>query len=300
MHRIISILIIFVISITSLHSEEYKFIGILENQQTRDPKTQTTSRVLFYKHQDIWKAFGASHGSKQMPEIDSKIKWIATKDGKQLNTVHLAPIFTSEDTHNDWFYRRNQIFKILPIDGLPQIKNKENSFSGWLSTPEYIPIIISSSGTFKITEHWESFKPEMEIKETLFPFLRVIVGNQYLTRSVYEPNYHSEPYDFKSSETVIYEAYKVSNQRMIVCIGLDLNVIRSDGPSPSNVRGQWFLIDSDRIEYFGREMELIDTGDFDDDGSLEFLFWHSGYNEDGYVLVYDNFKRFSEYKWSYH
>jgi hypothetical protein len=44
---------------------------------------------------------------------------------------------------------------------------------------------------------------------------------------------------------------------------------------------------------------LVDTGDFGGDGKEEFLFFLSGYNEDGFILVYDHFRRSARFSWSY-
>ena len=46
-------------------------------------------------------------------------------------------------------------------------------------------------------------------------------------------------------------------------------------------------------------MELIDAGDYDNDGKSELLFWYSGYNRDGYILIYDDFRKSAEYIWGY-
>jgi len=45
---------------------------------------------------------------------------------------------------------------------------------------------------------------------------------------------------------------------------------------------------------------LLDVGDYDKDGKSEVLFWSSGYNEDGYVLYYDDFRKKVPFKWHYH
>ena len=45
---------------------------------------------------------------------------------------------------------------------------------------------------------------------------------------------------------------------------------------------------------------VIDIGDFAGDGHEEALFWLSGYDEDGFVLLYDGFKKSARFAWSYH
>lgn len=48
------------------------------------------------------------------------------------------------------------------------------------------------------------------------------------------------------------------------------------------------------------KLELIQFGDFDGDGKTEGLFFLSGYNEDGYVLLYDNMTKQVKFAWGYH
>lgn len=47
-------------------------------------------------------------------------------------------------------------------------------------------------------------------------------------------------------------------------------------------------------------LELVDTGDFAGDGGEEAVFFFSGYNFDGYILYYDNFRKAVRFGWNYH
>ena len=50
----------------------------------------------------------------------------------------------------------------------------------------------------------------------------------------------------------------------------------------------------------GRDLTLVDAGDYDENGASELLFWHSSDNEDGYTLVYDGLRKHVDYYWRYH
>lgn len=52
--------------------------------------------------------------------------------------------------------------------------------------------------------------------------------------------------------------------------------------------------------FIARGLTLIDAGDYDGDGASELVFWYSGYNSDGYVLLRADLRRRVEYLWSYH
>jgi hypothetical protein len=51
---------------------------------------------------------------------------------------------------------------------------------------------------------------------------------------------------------------------------------------------------------FTPNLKLVDAGDFTGDGGEEAVFFFSGYNFDGYVLYYDNFRKAVRFGWSYH
>jgi hypothetical protein len=85
-----------------------------------------------------------------------------------------------------------------------------------------------------------------------------------------------------------------------VAVGMNSEKYGCDGPRPPEWGDNWFLIDGDNIDFLGREMTLVDAGDYDNDGISELLFWHSGYNEDGYVLMFNSFTEKAEFMWGYH
>jgi len=60
------------------------------------------------------------------------------------------------------------------------------------------------------------------------------------------------------------------------------------------------VISDFRRDDWASALTLVDIGDFDGDGAVEALFWLSGYNENGYVLFFDQFRRKATFTWSYH
>ena len=53
-------------------------------------------------------------------------------------------------------------------------------------------------------------------------------------------------------------------------------------------------------DVWGYTLELVEFADFDGNGRLGALFWFSGYNEDGFVLLTDNFRKQTKFTWGYH
>ncbi len=281
-------------------AEESILIGILNQPQSCGEKKEVSARILFHKDGTKWKALGVSGQSKPSTQWDvNSIEWTVTSGGKNLGKAYvLEP--ADKKYINDSFYRRDKLHGIKPSSTIPNIINKPKSFFGWCSAPDFRPTVIVSKPYFKDPEEWKPFKPIASHKEMLFPFLKVSIGRGNSKQCEYKPTYHSVPYDFKPIETVIYESYRSSTNKELISIGLDNKKTNCDGPLPAEWSGNWFLINKQEVDFIGREMELIDSGDYDGDGKSEFLFWHSGYNQDGYILIYNDFRESAEYLWSYH
>lgn len=272
-------------------------IGVLEQPQC-GKKKEISARILFYKEGTRWNALDVRNQSYW--NINSN-EWTIAFDGKNLGTVELMQPKENKKYTDDWLFRKDKTYEIKSTSTLPKISNKSKQFSGWCDAPDFRPLIIVSKPNYEDPEKWKPFEASASCKEMLFPFLRVSIGRlNYSMRCDYEQTNNLVPYDFKALETVIYKSYRSSTDKEIISIGIDLKKINCDGPRPAEWSGNWFLINKQEVDFIGREMELIDAGDYDGDGKSEFLFWRSGYDRDGYILIYNNFRESAEYFWSYH
>lgn len=283
-------------------AEEPILVGVLEQPQSCSEKKEISARVLFHKEGNKWNAFGVSGSNKPSTDWEiNPIRWTIAFDGKNLGTVQIEDPSTNTKFINDWYYRRDKLHKISSNSSPPKIKNKSQLFSGWCGTPETRPLVIVSKPHFKDPEKWKPFTPPNSYKKTLFPFLKVIVGRSSLLRCENPLDSIAVPYDFKPHETIFYKSYKSASNEELVSFGLDPKVINCiDGIPAPEWLDNWFLIKNNEIDYVGREMQLIDAGDYDGDGKSELLFWYSGYNKDGYILFYNDFRGESKYLWGYH
>ena len=276
-------------------------VGIIDKPQCGDEKSETSARVLFHKEGRKWRALGVSGNNKPSTNWDiNSINWTIALDGKNLGTIKIEEPPINKKFRNDFFYRRDKLHNIKAVSDPPKIENKSNSFSGWCGAPDVLPLVIISKPNFNDPEKWKPFNPTDEQKKKLFPYLKIAVGKRKLLRCLYEPEYHSVPYDFKYTETVLHKSYRSARGRDLISIQLDIEIINCDGPPYPEWYPNWFLTENDNVDFLGRQMELIDAGDYDNDGNSELLFWYSGYNRDGYVLIYNDFNESAEYIWGYH
>jgi len=301
MMKLITIVGILLIWALCSFAEEPILVGVLEQPQSCFEKKEISARVLFHKEGNKWNALGVSGSNKPSThwEINS-IRWTIAFDGKNLGTVQIEDPSINTKFINDWYYRRDKLHVINKASTPPKIDNKSKSFSGWCSTPDFRPLVILSMKNFKDPDMWKPFEPGDSYKQRLYPFLRVAIGRLNLVRCLQEPTYHSVPYDFKPLEAVLYKCYRSSKGKELISIGLDIQKINCDGPITPEWSRKGFLLNKENVDFIGREMELIGAGDYDNDGNSELLFWHSGYNQDGYILIYNDFRESAKYVWGYH
>lgn len=271
-------------------------LGVLESPQCKKQRP-TSVRLLFAKSGTKWVPLNNKYKAPKNFS-PTKLTWTVALDGKALGTLLLNDPNPSSPTIRDWFYGRDKLYTPESNGPLPAIPNRQRAFAGWCEAPEFRPLVVVSQPNYVDPENWKPFAVPETYKKKLLSSLRLTVGifNAYRCESA--PS--TEPWDFGSDDLIIYKGYRSSTRQELVSIGLNTKLIGCDGLPPPQWSGNWFLLTGERISFLGTEMEFVDAGDYDGDGRSELLFWRSGYNRDGYVLVYDQLQQKTEYVWGYH
>jgi hypothetical protein len=282
-------------------SAETVFLGILEESQIGSGGI--SSKLLFVKKGKNWLSVANEfyrEGNVFSADV-RQIKWTVAFDGRNLGQLQLEDLEPQKQFINPWFYARDKYFTVKANQKIPMVENKSKEFGGWMKVPEHRPLVLVSQPHFNDPEHWKPSVPDEAFKKRLYVPLKLVMGkfNAYTCPGGPEVN-ELVPYQFKPEDVVIYKAYGSSIGKKIVAVGINREKFGCDGPPPPEWADNWFLVEGDNIDFIGREMTIVDAGDYDNDGRSELLFWHSGYDEDGYILIYDSFQRKSEFLWGYH
>lgn len=267
-------------------------IAILEQPQCKQD-SQMAVRVLFSKNDEEWLAlYNASAAEK----IDiSHIIWTAVFDGHNVGKLKtFDPGFT---TSYEWTYSRDRLIGISPNQQIPKMQNKGKEFEGWCSAPDYRPVVLVNQPNYKDPSGWKPFRPDGSFKKVLFTKFKAVAGAA--ESCLDEQENKTSPYTYTAKDLLIYRGYQNKAGQKLISIGLDSKHYHCDGPIEPAWTPHWFLINQD-IYYIGNDMSVIDAGDYDNDGKSEMMFWHSGYNEDGYTLFYNDFRKRVDYYWKYH
>ncbi len=273
-------------------------LGVLDQPQCKETNG-VSARVLFLKQDNEWVALD---GFINVLDLDLNVtKWIIAFDGKKIGEIKISDPDPKKKFINPWYHNRDKVFEIPSNQKTPLIQNEAKLFRGWCDVPQYRPLVLVSKPNFADPEGWKSFVPDDEFKKRLYLPLRLTIGRFGALRCPAGPNVNkTEPFDFQPSDLVFYRSYRSSAGKMLIALGLNKAKHGCDGVISPEWRDNWFLVDNENIDFLGREMTLVDAGDYDADGRSELLFWHSGYNKDGYLLIYDSLRKKVEYLWGYH
>lgn len=265
------------------------------NPTKKNPEYEYKIKVLFYKNKETWNTLQFSSKNK----YPKKVSWTIAFDGKNLGTI----LSTNDSKPLEYFlfYARDKFHLPVANQSIPKIGKLTFEFSGWLSgypNGETLrPLVLVSENSYKDPQNWKPFKPNLEIIIILLPKLKEsvrLVTVDYYTNA-------KTPYDARAKDIKILKSYKNLSGSKLIQLQVDVPNIDCDGQPEAECLPLWFhLSNKGQSKYIGKGKKLIDAGDYDNDGKSEVVFWHSGYNLDGYIMYYDNFNKSVEYFWKYH
>ena len=267
-------------------------LGVLEEPQCKDGAPRAV-RPLFAKKNTEWLALNSKEAAAGFG-LD-RIEWTAAFDGKNIGQ------FISTDPRKDispeWTYPRDHLHVLESGKALPEIKNKLKAFSGWCDAPQYYPIVLVSEPNFQDPEKWKRAAASVADKKELFRAFKEATKNASLCQV--SKNDKPKPYNYGQDDLQIMAAYRNTQNEQLVSVTLRKQYFACDSELGWPETPIWFLLNN-TFRHIGNNLTLIDAGDYDKDGKSEVLFWYSGYNRDGYVLFYNDFKNKADFIWSYH
>ncbi len=91
-----------------------------------------------------------------------------------------------------------------------------------------------------------------------------------------------------------------SNEYRKRCLGMDNNGTGIWAARPTVGKPRLVLLSPLVSNLTLDNLLPLEQGDFDGNGRPEFIFWYSGYNQDGYVLLSDSLSKTTTFLWGYH
>ncbi|MCX5727210.1 MAG: hypothetical protein NT030_08670 [Candidatus Saganbacteria bacterium] len=291
-YKVILFMFIFLINSFMNSKANDLILAVLDQPQCKDD-SDLMVRILFTKKNNEW--IPLDKQSSGEPFTYSKVTWTVTFDGRNIGRVQasdlqIANVF--EDT-----YQSVKLLQIKQGANIPKVLNKSEDFWGWCNVPKFRPLILVSKPNFRDPAKWKPFMALKETRNQLFPEFKKVAGTA--KRCLTDQGTDQISYIYQPQDLTIFKSYKNELRQKLISIGLNPELYKCDGIVDPQWKPYWFLIDK-QIRYIGTELMLVDAGDYDNDGKSEMIFWHSGYNEDGYSLFYNNFNSRTDFYWKYH
>lgn len=275
---------------------ERLLVGIAEENEYEKLHGKAVVRALFVKNEGEWSPLDWK--DKFDKNVPVEVIWHMAFDGKNLGTLTSVNDLDSYNDKYEWTFKRDLILRIKNIDEFPLLGNKESRFGGWRKAPANRPIVVVSNPNYRDVEKWKRYNPSDSDFELLYPLVKGKIPKAYHCNG--EPEWDATEIEISKNDISAYRSYKNKNDEKIISIGISRNHTKDcDGPLDKTHKPMWFHV-ADGVKFIGYELDLVDAGDYDADGSVEFLFWHGGYNNDGYTLYESHFEERFDYYWGYH
>jgi len=291
------ILVIFLILIPAafVWSDDTLVIGVVEEQSSYNRKPVV--RALFKKDDKSWTVLNSKEAYSKA-NLPNTLKWSLVFDGRNLGDIISSDLNRGAYKAN---FSRDNYLTVLETESVPKLGNREKRFWKWGGLPENRPIAINTLSYYSDTERWKRNRENsfhLNLKEQVFAKLKSLIGNAFHCNGA--PNWDWSEIEVTIDDVDVFKAYKNNSNQVIFSAGLAVkHRTDCDGPIDSSSLPIWFYLDRD-LKIIGYELDLLEIADFDNDGSVEFLFSHSGYNEDGYTLYESDFSQRYDYYWGYH
>jgi hypothetical protein len=253
-------------------------------------------RVAFQRQGEDWQAFPSNCRNPQCLQTISSsypetVTWTITFQGKSLGQI----VATTRKTLDA--YSHVGLQDIVDHGPIPTVGQKSERYAGFLWSPVYRPLIASSQPFFEDRDKWAASHLPPELVSAVRREFR-----RHFPRAVNCKNPEentSKPWAYRDENITPGPVYSSHEHWYIV--QATLGPYRCDGPPDDGFWGQWFVITpNNEITLLGKAMQLLGSGDYDNDGKSEVIFSPEGYDVGGYELFYDNFKKHATFEFIYH
>jgi hypothetical protein len=262
-------------------------------------------RFVFGRSNEGWMSFSPPKDDYCRSDIvEKQTRLLAVYRGKIIGEV------VTTGKHKPKYWSDKCLSNTATSKHLPRVGTPSIQFSGWARGPVYRPIVLATMPYYKDPYKWNKGDPPSQIFSSALKVFRTLVSYVEVWEEK-DGDMKKVKLSYRDQDVLVSEAY--ANNRGDYLLGLHVN------PKPLHVdvilssdkwSDYWFYVNRDksvrpllvenRHPEGAVELKFLDAGDYDNDGRSEVIFFLSSYNEDGYVLFYDNFSKNAVFTWGYH
>ena len=263
-------------------------VAVLEHPQCGENQSRVI-RPIFERNSGKWKVVNYATSSTRAPT-----SWRAVVYGASASSIRSrSPAQMPEPA---WTYRRDYYHSIVPGQEVPSLPNSKQQFGGWCEPPANRPVLLVAHADAKSPE---LLPPSESVGAPPVPMLLAAFRKSFgRTKLCVEYN-DSKPVVLSPTDIKVVENLRFRDTSLIaVTLTRELTECQSELGGADLPR--WFVVRGSEIMHVGNSLNFVGAADVDGDGNVEYVFWYSGYNRDGYVMFNDRFDSAVRFVWNYH
>ncbi len=276
-------------------SQDPVTIGVLEWSKCSPQAPETVSaRLLFQQQGAQWIALTDPQDSQD----HARQSWVVAFDGRNLGSV--VTLNNGLPGKGDRTHARDHLLQLASEQPPPHVRNISGTFSregSWCGPSRWRPLVLVSQANVSDPQRWRPFKPDSSARRALFKTFRAV--GDTLLMCPKGPDRSAQAWEYGPSDLAFEKSYHDTLGHQLLSLRLKEPANACEFTAGPEWSAHWFLVAQDTL-YLASELELVDAGDYDGDGDSEVLFWHTGYDEDGYTLFYDHLRKRVDYWWHHH
>jgi hypothetical protein len=193
------------------------------------------------------------------------------------------------------------LLKIVSADP-PHQGTRTKIFAGWSDRAVHRPLVATSETGAEQASRWRQSDPQDSDAARMLPLLAHLVPK--IPRCV-GGEAQGDGRALTASDIRIAEVWRNATGARLLSASVKPERVKACDYTADTLADVWAFDDGKSLLALPAlaapetTHAFLDAGDFVGDGREEVVFWLSGYNEDGFVLYYDNFTRAAETHWNY-
>jgi hypothetical protein len=286
-------------------------VGVVEAQPDSNAEAAQAKdhlRVAFRYQGGRWAAVCEGKSSSRrnegcdLPKADEPLSWNVVFDGQVL-----GPVETRGWRNSDYYSFTGAL--ALATAPAPSVEDAAAPFAAWWGQPAHRPLVaVHGSSGRQSQSTWRHDKVRSTDAGLAWPFFKANVPTIPNCRFSDEGVPLGKPRPSTISDMTVFDRVQLTSGSVLLGVrakGAEECAEESGFGSAvwvvSPARGKPFALAGFDRTGWAYSLRLVDVGDFAGYGaSGQAVFYYSGYNEDGYILYYDNFRKHVDFTWGYH
>jgi hypothetical protein len=306
------LIVLALLQFSSSEASEFAALGIVEESLmvgTRHEVLEASLRLGFVSTPTGWRAICRSkpHDNRnetcELSDPERSRKWSVWFKGSEIGEVSTSGWVSSEH-----YYKSGQLQ--IASSQIPHVAERTNDFSGWDGVKKYRPLVAVTGLRPRAASAWSESTPSKGDVDAVWPTFRQIVPRIPSCRYDDKGRSLDHPTTISKQHLEVFRVIRLNHGEKLIGARVARRYTEPCNEMSGVGSDVWFVstahsnprIISRRpnMDDWSWSQEFIDVGDFAGDGNVEALFWYSGYNEDGYILYFDQFAKSARFTWSYH